>query len=656
MYFFLISVGTQDSSGTSISNIKKPTKICTSPRKNSSVNSFPVVFRNPETDQNKKVPLQKNVTEFRISERKSEFSSSFNFIKLIPPSSKKEIIHLKKFILDDDIQEKTYKAALRYPEGINELLKVLDHMGRFNEENAEKRSAEEKKFMKWLNIITAKIKYLHLVKISNIKPQYKPALEEIRKIQINNVNTSLVDADATREKYHSGDNSSINSQRKINNSLKILKKCVSRTEDQCQGKNKHLMEIAEYGPVLPKVDGNPSQQININISGTCNNTNSKSFNQTDEKNRLKCSSGIKNNSNEIATKRVQPPTIRQQAFDAEAEKREIDDIINEIYLTRNKNARQTELRAQNSKRISSVQNNRNFIHNDQRIVTNEKTDLQINGSKQSVSLRATDEFSSPNPKNKPCFMAKNFPVTVKREPNESSLKNTEFKTSYEMLSGFLKKKIKTDLQINSSKQNFSLKTTDGLASPDPKSEPCVTPKNFPVTVKRGPNESSLENTEFQTPDAILNDFLKKKIKTEFNEEEVEKDIKKHCELTTTGVKSDALLKSDCKFGITNTPRTKRPRSRFPNGISSAIKHSKGILKPDVMEAFLIHVKRRKYPWKIAAIYDRDIILEAKREEFVDDDLIEDDLRRTMFSSIDRVTAQIRQRFQQLQNLAQKYAF
>ncbi|GFV33737.1 uncharacterized protein TNCV_4568521 [Trichonephila clavipes] len=86
------------------------------------------------------------------------------------------------------------------------------------------------------------------------------------------------------------------------------------------------------------------------------------------------------------------------------------------------------------------------------------------------------------------------------------------------------------------------------------------------------------------------------------------------------------------------------------------------------------------------------VLEAKREEFVDDALIyakrlceeleisfepprrirrkhifgneikdvqlshEDDLRRTMFSSIDRVTAEIRERLQQLQNLAQKYAF
>ncbi|GFT71914.1 uncharacterized protein TNCV_2515561 [Trichonephila clavipes] len=35
---------------------------------------------------------------------------------------------------------------------------------------------------------------------------------------------------------------------------------------------------------------------------------------------------------------------------------------------------------------------------------------------------------------------------------------------------------------------------------------------------------------------------------------------------------------------------------------------------------------------------------------------EDDLRRKMFSSIDKVTAEIRKRFQQLQNIAQKLAF
>lgn len=35
---------------------------------------------------------------------------------------------------------------------------------------------------------------------------------------------------------------------------------------------------------------------------------------------------------------------------------------------------------------------------------------------------------------------------------------------------------------------------------------------------------------------------------------------------------------------------------------------------------------------------------------------EDDLKRKMFSSLDRVTAEIRERFQQLQNLTEKYAF
>ncbi|GFV72881.1 uncharacterized protein TNCV_1619561, partial [Trichonephila clavipes] len=35
---------------------------------------------------------------------------------------------------------------------------------------------------------------------------------------------------------------------------------------------------------------------------------------------------------------------------------------------------------------------------------------------------------------------------------------------------------------------------------------------------------------------------------------------------------------------------------------------------------------------------------------------QDDLRRTMFASIGRVTAEIRERFQQLQNLVQTYAF
>ncbi|GFV88748.1 uncharacterized protein TNCV_3355001 [Trichonephila clavipes] len=92
------------------------------------------------------------------------------------------------------------------------------------------------------------------------------------------------------------------------------------------------------------------------------------------------------------------------------------------------------------------------------------------------------------------------------------------------------------------------------------------------------------------------------------------------------------------------------------------------------------------------IHALQAVLEAKREEFVDDALIyakslceeleisfessrrirkkhifgngskdvelsyEDNLRRTMVSSIDRITAEIPERFRQLQNLAQKYAF
>ncbi|PRD31383.1 UNVERIFIED_CONTAM: hypothetical protein NCL1_23669 [Trichonephila clavipes] len=92
------------------------------------------------------------------------------------------------------------------------------------------------------------------------------------------------------------------------------------------------------------------------------------------------------------------------------------------------------------------------------------------------------------------------------------------------------------------------------------------------------------------------------------------------------------------------------------------------------------------------VLHRPYYIEAKREEFVDDALIyakslckemeisfepprrisrkhifgdgskdvqllyEDDVRLTMFSSTDRVIAEIREIFQQLQNLAQKYAF
>ncbi|GFX68463.1 uncharacterized protein TNCV_2004771 [Trichonephila clavipes] len=92
------------------------------------------------------------------------------------------------------------------------------------------------------------------------------------------------------------------------------------------------------------------------------------------------------------------------------------------------------------------------------------------------------------------------------------------------------------------------------------------------------------------------------------------------------------------------------------------------------------------------IHALQTVIEAKREEYVDDALIhakslceeleisfehprqirrkhifgnrskdvqlsyEDDLRRTMFSSTGRVNVDIRERFHQLQNLVQKYAF
>ncbi|GFX52229.1 uncharacterized protein TNCV_4800861 [Trichonephila clavipes] len=105
--------------------------------------------------------------------------------------------------------------------------------------------------------------------------------------------------------------------------------------------------------------------------------------------------------------------------------------------------------------------------------------------------------------------------------------------------------------------------------------------------------------------------------------------------------------------------------------------------PTKLVAFSLVAERRR-------AFVAEIILEAKREEFVDDASIyvkriceelgisfepprrirrkhifddgskdvqlsyEDDLRRTMFSLIDRITAEIRERFQQLQNLAQRH--
>ncbi|GFX02612.1 uncharacterized protein TNCV_728661 [Trichonephila clavipes] len=110
-----------------------------------------------------------------------------------------------------------------------------------------------------------------------------------------------------------------------------------------------------------------------------------------------------------------------------------------------------------------------------------------------------------------------------------------------------------------------------------------------------------------------------------------------------------------------------------------------VIDPPDSRPLKIVIKDSRFPQKSTG-------LEAKREEFVYDALIyakslyeeleisfetsrrigmkhifddggeddqlsyEDDLRRTMFPSIDRVIAEIREKFQQLQNLAQKYAF
>ncbi|GFU57646.1 uncharacterized protein TNCV_3638011 [Trichonephila clavipes] len=61
--------------------------------------------------------------------------------------------------------------------------------------------------------------------------------------------------------------------------------------------------------------------------------------------------------------------------------------------------------------------------------------------------------------------------------------------------------------------------------------------------------------------------------------------------------------------------------------------------------FLIHLEPSRSGKHIFGDGSKDVQL-----------LYEGDMRRTMFSSIDRVTTEIRERFQQLQNLAQKYAF
>ncbi|GFW17775.1 retrovirus-related Pol polyprotein from transposon TNT 1-94 [Trichonephila clavipes] len=116
------------------------------------------------------------------------------------------------------------------------------------------------------------------------------------------------------------------------------------------------------------------------------------------------------------------------------------------------------------------------------------------------------------------------------------------------------------------------------------------------------------------------------------------------------------------------------------------------ISPEVMDIYLADKNSKMMSQGTGNVSAKTTVLEAKREEFVDDALMytkslckeleisfepprrirkkhlfvdgskdvqlsyEDELRRAIFSSIDRVTAEIREKFQQLQNLAQKYAF
>lgn len=534
----LLNVASLDSTITSCSNIKRLTKTGTSPDNSSLTNFFPKIFQNSERDLNEKqVSHQKNGTEFRISEQASELLHSFNFNKLIPPSLKNDAIHLKKFFLEDDILESPYKAALRYPEGINRFFTVLEYLGKFNKKYTEKRSPEENKFIEWLDIMAAKIKYLHLLNISKIEPQYKPPLEEIRKVQIGNVNANPEVEDGTRKEHRTEEKN----QKTTNRSSKISKTCISRTENQCQDKNENSMQITENKP--DKSDRNPLHRKSFPISGTCSSKSSKSFCQSDERNRPKCSSEAKKYNSEVVKTRVQPQSIKpNKPFVTELEKPEtnlIDNIINNIYLTHNKNARLTELSSKNSQSISSVQKNNNLLHKDQHTtsLTNENTNVQIIEPKQNFYSKTRNEFGSPNPKGEPCFTAKNFPATIKREPNEPLLENTIF--------------------------------------------------------------------EKKSSDIMFSGLLKKIIKTEFNEEQI-KDIKKPLDANLADVKSNFLRNVDCKTGITETLKGKHTPYIFPSGVKAAIKRSKGILKPAIMKAFLIHVKRRKYPRMYAEIYDKDV--------------------------------------------------
>ncbi|GFS78879.1 uncharacterized protein TNCV_4341471 [Trichonephila clavipes] len=130
------------------------------------------------------------------------------------------------------------------------------------------------------------------------------------------------------------------------------------------------------------------------------------------------------------------------------------------------------------------------------------------------------------------------------------------------------------------------------------------------------------------------------------------------------------------------PRNSEPWSSFWQPVLREVNDAQNYLQT---EGLNIH----QCAQKIRAL---QTVLEAKREEFMDDALTyaknlceeleisfehpkrirrkhifgdgskdvqlsyENDLRRTMFSSIDRVTDETRKRFQQLQNPVQKYVF
>ncbi|GFS47619.1 retrovirus-related Pol polyprotein from transposon opus [Nephila pilipes] len=71
---------------------------------------------------------------------------------------------------------------------------------------------------------------------------------------------------------------------------------------------------------------------------------------------------------------------------------------------------------------------------------------------------------------------------------------------------------------------------------------------------------------------------------------------------TKDTEPTVLQNTTCK-----SPKTReRKQFTFPEGLKSSIEKSKGILAPEVMKAFLIHVKRKRFPYKHAKIYTQNI--------------------------------------------------